>query len=171
MADPTYDLFFTGRDDPRSCVIIGEDTKPIYLCFDTPERSIAPSIRTTVLSNNKDLVASFDWSPGNHLGRVTIGKRQIPMSHLVRPGSRQNARSFVSSDGRQLEWRKCPNDPTSYDLYVAPNFQIAAFRRYVSSTAVGPTHGLLQYKFNHDTLLVEALLALALNRWIDLHGM
>jgi hypothetical protein len=29
---------------------------------------------------------------------------------------------------------------------------------------------LLQYSFNHDSLLIEALVALCVNRWIDLHG-
>lgn len=48
MADTTYDLFFTGRDDPRKCVIIGEDTKPIYLCFETPERGLLFNTRTMV---------------------------------------------------------------------------------------------------------------------------
>jgi hypothetical protein len=55
-------------------------------------------------------------------------------------------------------------------LYAAPNMQIAAFRRYSHETAVGPSHGLFQYTFNNDLLLVEALLALCLNRWIDLYG-
>jgi hypothetical protein len=105
MATTTYDLFFTGRDDPRCCIIIGEDTKPIYLCFETPERGITPNTRTMVshvltrkpeilnndllkvYRNNKDVVASFEWSPGNHLGSATIGTRQLPMSHLVLPGS------------------------------------------------------------------------------------
>lgn len=50
MSDTTYDLFFTGKDDPRSCVIIGEDTKPVYFCFETPEPGLVSSIRTTVRS-------------------------------------------------------------------------------------------------------------------------
>jgi len=48
MASSTYDLFFTGRDDPRSCVIIGEDTKPVYFCFETAERNLMPNVRTMV---------------------------------------------------------------------------------------------------------------------------
>lgn len=51
MASTTYDLFFTGRDDPRSCVIIGEDTKPVYFCFETAERNLlTPNVRTMVSS-------------------------------------------------------------------------------------------------------------------------
>ncbi|KAF9009411.1 hypothetical protein BDQ17DRAFT_1235893 [Cyathus striatus] len=171
MATPaTYDLFFTGRDDPRSCVIIGEDTKPIYFCFETIERNMIPNIRTMVYRNNKEVCARLDWSPGNHLGSATIGSRQLPMSQLVLPGSSNNARAFVSADGRRFEWRRSRENPTSYDLYASPNMRIAIFRRYAQPTAVGPSHGLLQYTFNHDLLLAEALVALCLNRWIDIHG-
>ena len=49
MTSTTYDIFFTGRDDPRSCFIIGEDTKPIYFCFETTERNLlTPNLRTMV---------------------------------------------------------------------------------------------------------------------------
>jgi len=41
----TYDLYFTGKDDPRGCIMIGEDTKPVYLVFET---SYMPMTRTTV---------------------------------------------------------------------------------------------------------------------------
>jgi hypothetical protein len=107
MASATYDLFFTGRDDPRCCVIIGEDTKPVYLCFETSERNLVmPNLRTMVSSfghcqdffysscrfqkvyrNNKELCAKLEWSSGDQLGSATIGNRQLPMSHLILPGS------------------------------------------------------------------------------------
>ena len=47
-SNATYDLFFTGRDDPRSCVVIGEDTKPVYFCFETSERNLMHNLRTMV---------------------------------------------------------------------------------------------------------------------------
>ena len=47
MASDTYDLFFTGRDDPRGCLIIGEDTKPIYFCFETAVKHLSAA-RTIV---------------------------------------------------------------------------------------------------------------------------
>lgn len=171
MASATYDLFFTGRDDPRCCVIIGEDTKPVYLCFETSERNLVmPNLRTMVYRNNKELCAKLDWSPNDQLGSATIGNRQLPMSHLILPGSTDNARAFFSADGTRFEWRRNYECPTSYDLYSAFNKRIAIFRRYAQATVVGPSHGLLQYTFNHDLLLVESLIALCLNRWVDLHG-
>ena len=56
----TYNLFFTGRDDPRSCVIIGEDTKPVYFCFETSERNLMPNIRTMV-SFFLDIIATLSY--------------------------------------------------------------------------------------------------------------
>lgn len=48
MTSTTYDLFFTGRDDPRSCIIIGEDSRPVYFCFETTERNLMLNVRTMV---------------------------------------------------------------------------------------------------------------------------
>jgi hypothetical protein len=63
MSLTTYDLFFTGRDDPRRCIIIGEDVKPVYFCFETPERGLMPCTRTTVIIFHDRLVSSL---PGPH---------------------------------------------------------------------------------------------------------
>ncbi|KAF9264745.1 hypothetical protein L218DRAFT_861779 [Marasmius fiardii PR-910] len=169
---PTYDLFFIGpREDPRSCAVIGEDDlKPIYFSFETYERGLASNARTIVCLEAKEVVASFEWSPNNHLGYVCLGQRNFPMSHLILPGTINYARGFTSSEGKKFEWRRVQGNPTSYDLYMLPNVHIAAFRRYVSSTAVGTSHGLLQYRFTNDMLLLESLLSLCLIRWIDLHG-
>ncbi|KAL4266003.1 DUF6593 domain-containing protein [Pleurotus pulmonarius] len=150
MAPSTFNLFFTGRDDPRHWVIIGEDTKPVLICFETPELGGMSSVKTTVFRNDREHVASFEWAPGNHLGRASIGRRYLPMSQLVAPTG-NTGRCFTSADGQRYEWRP---SQTSYNLY-----------------APGPAHGILQYTFSHDLLLLESLLALSLNRWIDIHGM
>ncbi|KAF9036674.1 hypothetical protein BJ165DRAFT_594591 [Panaeolus papilionaceus] len=200
MAPTTYDLFFTGRDDPRSCVIIGEDVKPVYFCFETSERNLMPNVRTMVYRNNKEVCAKLEWSPGNHLGGATIGNRTLPMSHLVLPGS--SSRPFHNSahahlyqqtvhglSGERTEiihprmmyvphfkfplaphWRTHSQTTLGIQLYAAQNMRIAVFTRITQATAIGPSHGHLQYTFVHDTLLIEALVALCLNRWIDLHG-
>lgn len=49
--------------------------------------------------------------------------------------------------------------------------RIAAFRRYAEETPVGRSTGLLQYTFAHDQLLLYSLLALSLNRWVDMYAM
>ncbi|KAJ3880954.1 hypothetical protein F5051DRAFT_322773 [Lentinula edodes] len=170
MGEPTYDLFFTGQDDPRNCVVIGEDTKPVFFSFETFQRDLSTR---TMVTRGKDLIASLEWSPGNRLGMVNIGTRQLLMSQLVLPGSSSHVRNFVSgSDGRTYEWRRCYPDTSGYDLFLLPNnMRIAAFRKMNAQTVVGPSHALLQYQFVHDPLLLEALLSLCIFRWTDLHGL
>ncbi|KAJ3896566.1 hypothetical protein GG344DRAFT_36579 [Lentinula edodes] len=170
MGEPTYDLFFTGQDDPRNCVVIGEDTKPVFFSFETFQRDL--STRTMVSKASKDLIASLEWSPGNRLGMVNIGTRQLLMSQLVLPGSSSQSVAYSSSDGRTYEWRRCYPDTSGYDLFLLPNnMRIAAFRKMNAQTVVGPSHALLQYQFVHDPLLLEALLSLCIFRWTDLHGL
>ncbi|KAJ7219134.1 hypothetical protein GGX14DRAFT_18632 [Mycena pura] len=160
----SFNLFFTGRDDPRHCMLIGEDTTPRFFCFET-ERHVHGA-RTTVISSNNQ-VASLFFGPSNRLESVTIGNRaQVPLE-LLSPGSSPNARSFFSADGRKFEWRKNGND--AYDLYALnpPIVRIAAFRRYSEETPVGRCTGLLQYTFAQDGLLLYSLVTLCLNRWVD----
>ena len=49
--------------------------------------------------------------------------------------------------------------------------RIASFRTVEQATPLGPAHGFLQYNFVQPALLLEALLALSLNRWLDMHTM
>ncbi|KAG0705016.1 hypothetical protein DFH29DRAFT_908421 [Suillus ampliporus] len=168
MANPSFEIYFTGRDDPRDgCIVIGEDTKPVFFEFET--QYLSPSAARTTISSNRNPVAAFDWLDGG-LGVATIGDREIPMAHLVQQGSSPAARRFPSADGHQYEWRKCQNDPGSYELFAGPNTSIAIFQRISQATPIGPSHGTLQYNFSHDLLLLEALLALNLNRWLDWTG-
>ncbi|KAJ7940793.1 hypothetical protein B0H13DRAFT_31068 [Mycena leptocephala] len=173
----TFNLFFTGRDDPRNCVIIGEDTVPRFFCFETPDRQIH-GVRTTVYSNNSSKVASLVFGPGNQLGSVTIGRTQpeyrtVSMVDLLSPGSNHNARTFFSADGKKYEWRKSPNVSGAYDLYALnpPVVRIAAFRRCSEETPVGRSTGLLQYTFAQDGLVLYSLVTLCLNRWVDMYAM
>ncbi|EGN95455.1 hypothetical protein SERLA73DRAFT_142157 [Serpula lacrymans var. lacrymans S7.3] len=167
MASHTYELYFTGRDDPRDgCIIMGEDTKHIFFEFETSISDYMTNAQTTISSERKP-VACFEWSMGGtQLGFATIGNRHFPMSNLVMPGSSASARQFCSVDGRHFEWRSCYDDPQSYDLFTY-NVRIAVFRRYPQATPVGPSHGFMQYTLVHDIPLLEALMALSLNRWID----
>lgn len=164
----SFEIYFTGRDDPRNgCIVIGEDTKPVFFEFET--QYLSPSSARTTISSNRSPVAALDWLNGG-LGVATIGDREIPMAHLVQQGSSTSARRFPSADGRQYEWRKCHADPRSYELFSGPNTRIAKFQKLSQATPIGPSHGTLQYSFSHDLLLLEALIALNLNRWLDWTG-
>ncbi len=50
---------------------------------------------------------------------------------------------------------------------------LARFLRFpnLRETPVGPSHALLQCSFDDEALLLDALLALCLNRWIDWQGL
>jgi hypothetical protein len=47
MNDQCYTLFFYGRDDPRDCVVIGQDTKPVAYVLAT-DAFLTLTTRTTV---------------------------------------------------------------------------------------------------------------------------
>jgi hypothetical protein len=75
-----------------------------------------------------------------------------------------------------------------FKLYLLPHTPIAKFRREYEDTPgelsrdsrvfnfhlinsgllVGPSYAYLQFCFDDDQLLLEALLALSLNRWMDM---
>ncbi|KZT28524.1 hypothetical protein NEOLEDRAFT_1086918 [Neolentinus lepideus HHB14362 ss-1] len=172
MAAP-YKLYFTGRDDPRNgCIMIGEDTKPIFFRFDTPDLFMG-SARTTVTKGNGEAVAIFDWMSSNHPGSATIGHRRIPMIRLVMTGTTPNgSRVFDSGNGKMYAWRRPGNDSNAYDLLALPQaVTIAIYRRFNQSTPIGPSYAYMQYTFDDDILLLDSLLALSLNRWIDLQGL
>ncbi|KAI0086623.1 hypothetical protein BDY19DRAFT_337229 [Irpex rosettiformis] len=174
---PSYDIFFTGpSDDPRhNCVMIGflDDTarRPFYLAFETPEIPTSETV-TTVYRDNRRLVASFEWSAKNYMGMATIAGRKTPMVNLVLPGTSSSARKFMTTDGRAFEWRKAATFPSGfrYDLHSGPNIaSIATFSRFSQPqiTDVGPSYACLNCRFDDELLLIEASLALCLNRWID----
>lgn len=170
MSTLPYLVFFTGRDDPRDCMIIGEDEKHVFFEFETTDMC------TTIFSDRQPAV-TLHWA-GGHSGLgsahfLTLGEaREIPMERLIMPGSSPNARRFVSAtDDGVYEWRRSYEDPTSYELWAGPNLnvQIAAFHKFDHSTPVGMSHATLQYCFANGLLLLEALVTLNLNRWLDLN--
>jgi len=168
MDEIFYFLHFTGLDGIRDLRAIGESTKPLFVEFDTGPSHDSPGNRTEI-KMNRTFVATFDWHIGDNLGLASIGGRQMLMSHLVY-NLNTNNRMFVSADGTRYEWRRLyPEDPTAYDLYLIPHTPIARFRREYEDTPVGPSYAYLQFCFDSDRLLLEALLALCINRWVDRH--
>ncbi|KAI5124491.1 hypothetical protein M0805_003018 [Coniferiporia weirii] len=173
MALPAYDLYFTGSRDPCQCIIIGEGVEPLFFRFETLE-SFTATTRTMVHRNQDGVVATLDWNTSPYLGTCTVKHRQqpFPMSTFVLPSANPDARAFFL-DGTKFEWRRTREDQGSYDLFHVPqgaqSVRIAFFRKYDQATPVGPSHGFLQYTFTQSTLLLEAILALCLNRWLDLN--
>jgi hypothetical protein len=56
-------------------------------------------------------------------------------------------------------------------LLDARGARLAEYRRTdVCAPGIGQLHALLHLWFDDETVLLEALLALCINRWIDWHG-
>ncbi|KAG9318869.1 hypothetical protein JVU11DRAFT_976 [Chiua virens] len=156
MAPFDFEIYFTGRDHPRDgCIVIGEDSMPVFFEFET---TLLPSgsMRTTI-SSDEHPVAAFDWAANDALGVVTIGDREFSMEHLVLSGSSPRQPMAGSMNGGALiTIRTPPNSPS-----------IAVYHQFNQATPIGPSHGTLQYSFTNGLFLLEVLLALNLNRWLD----
>ncbi|KAI6103552.1 hypothetical protein F5141DRAFT_1204323 [Pisolithus sp. B1] len=177
MSTLPYLVFFTGRDDPRDCMVIGEDEKPVFFEFETTDMCTTVgtvAARATFLAIDSPLSPSIGRAviPGSVSAHfLTLeNAREVPIERLIMPGSSPHARRFVSAtDDRVYEWRRSYEDPTSYELWAGPNAQIAIFHKFQHSTPVGMSHATLQYCFTDGLLLIEALVTLNLNRWLDLN--
>lgn len=117
-------------------------------------------------------MAHFDWDLGNHLGTGSYLGKDIEMAQLVKNGTNHYCRRFASRNGGVYEWRRCLDNPHGYDLFTVPgNLRLAEYRRMSMNTPVGPSHAYLHLWFDAEDLLLESLLSLCLNRWIDWHGL
>ncbi|KAH9001627.1 hypothetical protein EDB92DRAFT_1939432 [Lactarius akahatsu] len=84
-----------------------------------------------------------------------------------------SSRAFLCEgpDGvvRTFWWRRLPYG--NYDLYAAnePDVCVGLFRmhRPPEQLTVGDNYATLFFVFLHEPLLLHALLALCLNRWLD----
>ncbi|TFL07357.1 hypothetical protein BDV98DRAFT_557732 [Pterulicium gracile] len=170
----TSELFVTRSiDDARNFDIIGEiDHRPCYVRFETNEgTSPGSSTRTLVYRNEEGIVAILDWVNRDHLGTYTLPmKTQVSMHYLASSGSAPHCRSFLFA-GQIYEWRRQP-DNRSYDLYNSRNGRIASFTRFnqAQTSPVGPTFGLIQTTAVDEAFLLQALLSLVINRWLDRNG-
>lgn len=72
---------------------------------------------------------------------------------------------------RSFWWQRLPDD--NYDLYTArdhdPVIRIGMFRKHQppEQLPVGDNYATFFFHFEHKALLLHALLALSLNRWLD----
>jgi len=171
ISNEFHDLYFFGegqmQNNPRHVSIIGyENDLPLFIQFCTTLNQT--STQTRVYRDQRE-VALFEWTVGTHLGSLTISHRHLHMGSLIRPRG-LNIRVFNSPvDNLPFEWRRTPT--CDYELYSPGNRRIATYSRITLQTKWGACHGLLRYTFkNQESLLLEALLALSLNRWIDMNS-
>jgi len=179
-------VFFTGNRDPRdNNILVGhtitstQQEFPILFEFRTQhvdqETATTVGIITTVMRHNEEPVAQLCWTPpGDQLGMMRVFGRphETPMTYFFMPATHHSGRLFLSAeDNRTYEWRRLQQSD-EYDLFSAgdpPPVLLATFRReYIANTAVGRVHAVLKYRFSSEYLLLEAVIALCINR--RMHG-
>lgn len=63
--ESTYDLYFTGKDDARDgLIVIGEDTKPIFFMFETPNFYMVETRTTVRAASSTPLSITLTNGPG-----------------------------------------------------------------------------------------------------------
>ncbi|KAH8108168.1 hypothetical protein BXZ70DRAFT_42559 [Cristinia sonorae] len=181
-----YDLFFAGQDHPRhGCKMIGDTgphRRPVFYSFDTPIIATEQDATTTVFNGTRN-IATLKWVAGNHLGSYQVEGMSRPnmMSYLYMVPNGEVDRSrgslFQTASGRTYEWRKVrkPNEPLQYDLYPSGGGDaVGGYRRFSpprQSAHAGLLYGTLTHNFDDDELMLYALLALCINRWVDMNGL
>lgn len=133
-----FKVYFSGRDDPRdACIVIGEDTKPVFFEFETAV--VAPCLtRTTVRArrppsfspSHRDRSRATDTPSPRLTGTRTAavsarspsGTESAPWNTSSSPGPPQSTRSLLAP--RTLG---CPADPMPRS---ARRFQAADGRFY-----------------------------------------
>ncbi|KAI0058258.1 hypothetical protein BV25DRAFT_1291600 [Artomyces pyxidatus] len=170
-----YELHFLGNKlDPRhGFTIMG--APDVYMRFDTPVEQLCP-IRTTIRGLEQD-IAWFDWAlHGSAPGMVTIvdPPRRFHMHEIaIIDGQPPYCRAFYSAPGptvpsRMYRWFR--RDRQAYELYTDCGTLIGAFSVHPveEDTEAGRLFASFSYNFHwKDPLLMDAMLTLSLNRFLD----
>ncbi|KZP20774.1 hypothetical protein FIBSPDRAFT_528926 [Athelia psychrophila] len=170
MDENQFFLHFTGPDEIRDMKAIGEcGHTPMLFEFDTNSMHYQPGNVTEIIMNRMP-VATLNWHTRDRLGLVNITlepRIQATMSNMAIHVPETNGRMFTSADGVCYEWRRSPEDPRAYDLFLMPDALLGKFRHEYEDTPVGPSFAYLQFCFDHQRLLLESMLSLCINRWLD----
>ncbi|KAI0259942.1 hypothetical protein BC834DRAFT_590358 [Gloeopeniophorella convolvens] len=185
IVDPplNFEVHFLDSEDPRHGCRVMSTAPFVFYTFDTPigfldtHTTISGMIRV-----DAEIVpfATFNWFGSSAIGTMTITWPGTPphnahMGELVASmgPTMPNCRRFRSHgpDGlaHDFWWHRLPNG--DYDLYCEPGTRIGVFRRarpLEHIPNVGDIFATLWYSFQHPPLLLKAILALCLNRWLDL---
>lgn len=169
------EVHFLHSDDPRDGFHVMSTNPLVFFSFQTPMGLL--STHTLVTNGNGATVATLNWTGMSALGTVTWHGRNPSETHmvdLVAPfQSMLDSRAFHCEGPdrvvRTFWWRRLPHG--NYDLYAAhePDTLIGLFRmhRPPEVLTVGNNYATFFFVFLHEPLLLHALLALCLNRWLD----
>ncbi|KAI0035964.1 hypothetical protein K488DRAFT_68027 [Vararia minispora EC-137] len=165
-----FQVYFVGNGDPRQCLVISGDTQITRLTFDTP---VNPLRTITTIYQEGSPLAFFEWFFGTAPGVATIRDRRLHMADLVvMNGYPQSCRAFQSTDPdgspNMFVWRNVASG--GYDLLSPSGTIIGQYRAAAQTSPMGNVFAVLHYTFEHEPLFIDAILALAINRWIDRMG-
>lgn len=170
-----YEVHFLHSDDPRDGLHVMSTNPLVFYSFQTPVGFL--STHTMVTDASGATVVTFNWTGPSALGTVTWSgscASETHMGDLVAPfQSMPDSRAFRCEGPdrivRTFWWRRLPDG--NYDLYAAhePDTLIGLFRmhRPPERLVVGDNYATFFFPFSHEPLLLHALLALCLNRWLD----
>jgi len=170
-----YEVHFLFSDDPRHGFTVMSVNPPTFYEFQTPIG--LRDTHTMVTGDGGAPIVTFNWFGPNALGTMTWPgppPRQVHMGELVMPHqSMPDSRAFVCEGPdnvvRHFWWRRLEGG--NYDLFAArePAVCIGLFRKHhpPEQLEVGDSYATFFFNFLHRPLLVNALLALSLNRWHD----
>ena len=170
-------LTIANRQSPMTRFVMHGSTARYVLVLDFLGHIFLPTLPHTHLRPR----------PDSHARSSPLHPRIHSLTFALSPFF-NSSRVFLSADGQQFEWRRCTDDPCSYDAslfspYPHPPFpfthrkqlftvqgnqRIATYRRCLQDTPIGPSYGFMSYLFDNEHLLLESLIALCLNKWLDL---
>jgi len=175
--DPfNYEVHFMDSDNPRHGFhVMGLDPL-MYYEFRTPVGFL--ETHTIVTDINGATVVTFNWFGWSALGTMTWPgppSHEVHMGELVMPhqSTMPDSRAFLcegpDQQMRLFSWHRLPHG--DYDLYAAnePDVRIGMFRKHnpPEELTIGDIYATFYFNFLHAPLLLKALLALSLNRWLD----
>jgi len=171
----SYEVHFLNSYDPRHGFTVMSVNPDTYYEFRTPVGFL--ETHTIVTDESGATIVTFNWFGPHALGTMTwpgppprqVHMGELVMSHQSMPDSRAFVCEGPDNVVRRFWWRRL--EQGHYDLYVAavPAVCIGIFRKHhpPEQLAVGDNYATLYFSFLHRPLLVNALLALSLNRWLD----
>ncbi|KAH9977288.1 hypothetical protein BGW80DRAFT_844682 [Lactifluus volemus] len=173
-----FEVHFLHSDHPRHGFRVMSMDPFVFYEFITPVGFL--STHTIVTDASGANIVTYNWFGTSALGTITWPgppAREAHMGELVMPfQSMPHSRSFLCEGPDQTMrlfwWHRLPGG--NYDLYAAhePDTCIGTYRKHQppEALAVGKNYATFFYGFSHEPLLLHALLALCLNRWLDLQN-
>ncbi|VDB99944.1 unnamed protein product [Peniophora sp. CBMAI 1063] len=167
--DHTYEARFIGTGDPRHCSIVAAVPADSNMIFETVR---ALETVTNVRGHDGREIATFRWILGTAPGQAMVrGERKHMADLAIMTGYAPGYRAFDSTDteGTRVRFLWQHVGGCNYDLYTPHGVRIGQYVEAPQAvqTPAGRVYATFRFSFDHDTLFIDAMLALCVNKWID----